>query len=107
MRDGTYSVHFRTNRDFGSGVVVAQSGQVRGGDQSYFYRGTFSQQGQNIVAQLRVEKHTNASASVFGNVNAFDLVLQGQDNGSVAVLQGASPQAPGQAFTAELRFLAA
>jgi hypothetical protein len=45
MQNGLYWVEFRTPLGSGAGVVVLQDGNLRGGDSSMYYFGTYTETG--------------------------------------------------------------
>lgn len=78
MIDGLYAVNFKANGgDFGSGVVAIRGGAINGGDHGFFYQGALIADGSKVSTRLRVEKHNRAVQSIFGSMNSFELVLEG------------------------------
>ncbi|MBX3476688.1 MAG: hypothetical protein KF910_03720 [Brevundimonas sp.] len=107
MQNGLYGVHFITPLGVGAGVVVLRDGKVQGGDAGIYYDGTYSIEGDKFSANLRTDRHTPIPGvvSVFG-VDKVDIILKGQFVGTVATVEGTSPQAPGLTFQATLKKLA-
>jgi len=86
--DGTYTVHFNSAADVGSGVVTVSDLTLMGGDSGFIYSGVFREDGARIVGRLNVRQHTPGHRSIFGEVSTFDLELQGQFDGDVGAFQG-------------------
>lgn len=79
MTDGIYHVRFSSStQDFGEGIVTVKDGHIYGGDHGYLYLGKASEgAGVGIEGQLRIKRWNPAVASVFGNIQEFELQLQG------------------------------
>lgn len=79
MFDGLWTVEFRTkiNR-YGSGTLVINNGRLLGGDNGYYYFGTYNITGDNINATITVVKYDPNSTSIFGNVDHFQLTVSGK-----------------------------
>ncbi|HFI1126783.1 negative regulator GrlR [Klebsiella michiganensis] len=72
MKDGLYSVFFKSNtQDFGAGVVSVKNDAVNGGDYAFYYQGKIN----NNNLRLHVKQFNPGSQSVFGPLNDFYLVL--------------------------------
>ncbi|ENZ8314486.1 MAG: GrlR family regulatory protein [Klebsiella pneumoniae] len=72
MKDGLYSVFFKSNtQDFGAGVVSVKNDAVNGGDYAFYYQGKIN----NNNLRLHVKQFNPSSQSVFGPLNDFYLVL--------------------------------
>ena len=86
MKDGLYSVFFRSNtQDFGAGVVSVKNDGVNGGDYAFYY------QGQIISNKLKlhVKQFNPSGQSVFGPLNDFYLLLTvNEKDASSYVLEG-------------------
>lgn len=82
VKNGLYSAHFSSPLGNGSGVVVVNGDQFRGGDAGIAYVGTISEQEGKLYADLRTFRHTQVSGggSVLGNDNA-QAALVGVANG--------------------------
>lgn len=106
MKDGLYRVQFQTPLGWGAGVLYASGGRLWGGDGAMFYVGTYKQEGNNVVADVRTNRHTQVPgvASVFGR-DQVRITLSGIASGDKIKLNGRSPEAPNVTFTAELMHL--
>jgi hypothetical protein len=107
MDDGLYKVEFQTPMGFGAGVVFLQSGKLRGGDAALFYVGTFVQNGNEFLAEVVTDRHTQypGLVSVFGK-DRVHITLKGQSSGNTGMMQGTAVEAPGVRFTAKLSRIA-
>ena len=74
--DGLWVVEFRSDYDFGYGVLVFNGTQVMGGDAGYYYFGQVDTTG-NISGEVNVVRHNPHANSVFGDVDKFKLFLTG------------------------------
>ncbi len=95
---GIYAVQFQGPQGPGQGVVVIDdASRVRGGDHGYFYSGHIKQQGEGVSIDLKVVRHTNSTASVFGPLTDFVINFRGQVGaGNKLNLQGQVAGVPGQ-----------
>lgn len=107
MRDGLYKVAFKTPLGGGCGVVVLNRGELRGGDGSRYYVGTYASVNGRLVVQLRIEPHTvdSGARSVFGTDQAV-LNVEGAGWGDEALLEGFAPASPHIPLTVVLSRLA-
>lgn len=106
MQDGLYKVQFQTPKGSGCGVVLLMSGQLRGGDSMMYYRGTYSQNGDQFSAQVESAAHSHppGMTSVFG-LDRVTITISGKSSGNSAQLTGQAAQAPGLLFQAKLDWL--
>ncbi len=98
LPNGFYVVHFKTPRGSGAGVLMLTDGQLRGGDSSIMYTGTYSQDGDKFTADVSTRRHTAGMPSVFG-VDAITIHLAGKSSGTSASCTGS---AAGVTFQADL-----
>jgi hypothetical protein len=103
MREGLYRVQFQTPLGWGSGVIHALNGRLWGGDAAMFYTGNYTQDGNQIAADVRTGRHTQNPAipSVFGR-DQVRIRLMGVEDGDLIRFTGSAPEAPNLPFTAEL-----
>lgn len=79
MFNGLWTVEFvSTINRYGRGVLIINNGRLLGGDDGYYYTGTCEIIGNNINALITVIKYDPNSISVFGNINHFELTLNGE-----------------------------
>ena len=103
LKDGKYSVWFRTPLAEGTGVVVlAPNGRLSGGDTVLSYTGHWRTDGEQFEATVFTARHSPGQPSVFG-IDDLDLSLTGRSKGGVtASCKGTAKQAPGLSFEATL-----
>lgn len=89
MFEGIYSVQFSspTTRDNGTGTVIFTGGKVYGGDQSYYYKGSLTVEGNQVSGTLQVVRH-RPGESIFGPLTNFHLNLAGTVSEGSVNLQG-------------------
>jgi hypothetical protein len=103
LRDGKYSVWFRTPLAEGTGVVVlAPDGKLSGGDTIMSYTGHWRTDGEQFEATLFATRHSPGPGA-FGEVDDLDLSLTGRSRGGItASCKGIAKQAPGLTLDATL-----
>jgi len=102
--DGIYAVRFKAgNMEAGSGVAVVDGVSVRGGDASYYYKGTLGKDGSAVSGTLRIHHHTGPLNSIFGPVKEFGLALTGTVQDGTLRLQGHVEGMPQQRIAVEGR----
>jgi hypothetical protein len=103
LREGKYSVWFRTPLAESTGVVVlAPDGKLSGGDTIMSYTGHWRTDGEQFEATLFATRHSPGPGA-FGEVDLLDLTLTGRSNGGVtASCKGTAKQAPGLTLEATL-----
>jgi len=81
MIDGLWTVEFisTTNRS-GKGVLVLNNGRLLGGDEGYYYSGTYKIEGSKIQGTVNVIRFDPTTISVFGNIDQFALSFSGETN---------------------------
>jgi hypothetical protein len=88
--EGFWTVHFKGVQGLGAGVVMLIGGQLFGGDTGFFFRGTYSQQGNTMTAHVHVKQHVLGMANVMRR-NEFDLELNGTMQGDTISVTGKIP----------------
>ncbi len=77
---GLYAAEFSTALDSSGGVAVLKDGQIRGGDATHYYIGTYTIEEDKISVwvSIRVYREEDAvhNAKILGN-NNVDLEMQG------------------------------
>lgn len=104
MSKTLWSIKFGSSmHDFGSGVVVLDGDQVVGGDEGYYYLGKCTISEDSVSVLIAVTKHNLAIPSVFGNINSFNLTLNGNINGDIISLSGHVEERPHMQLTAIIK----
>ncbi|MCP4612303.1 MAG: hypothetical protein GY845_26705 [Planctomycetes bacterium] len=75
MFDGLWVIEFKSDYDFGYGVLVFNGNQVLGGDFGYYYSGRINTTG-NMTGEVNVVRHNPNAVSVFGDVDSFTLLIK-------------------------------
>lgn len=78
MFDGLWVIEFKTDSDFGYGVLVFNGSQVMGGDFGYYYFGRINT--TNMSGEVNVVRFNSNVNSVFGDIDSFTLLLK---NGTI------------------------
>ncbi len=55
--EGFWTVQFQGVQGMGAGFITLIGGQLFGGDSGFLYKGTYTQQGDNLTAQARSERN--------------------------------------------------
>lgn len=89
--EGFWTVQFKGVQGFGGGVVTLIDGQVFGGDSTFIYNGTYTQNGNTLNARVHVKAFVPGGVSVMG-LTEFDLEMNGSQQGNaitfVSVVSG-------------------
>ncbi len=95
MFDGLWTVEFRsTNNDYGRGVVVINQNRILGGDDGYYYTGTCDINNNTIQGSINIIRYDVNSISVFGNIDHFELNIEGDINENQFTLVGNIDEIP-------------
>ena len=93
---GTYTVQFKTPVGDGAGEVeFSPDGRLRGGDATFAYDGSWSQEGERFKAALSARRVVSGPPGVFG-MDQVDIVVTGRSDGSPSIrCTGFARQTPG------------
>lgn len=96
ITQGEYSVWFKTPVGEGAGVVdFGPDGRLSGGDTTFSYSGTWSQESNRFRAALTAKRFAAGPPGVFG-MDEIDIVVTGlSDVGESLSCAGFAKQAPG------------
>lgn len=79
MVEGLWTVEFMTQGNrYGRGVIVLNEGRILGGDNGYYYSGTYQVVENRIQATANIIRYSLQSISVFGSVDVIQLEFSGQ-----------------------------
>ena len=100
---GKYSAWFKTPIREGAGVVeFGPDGKLDGGDDTFAYAGTWTQQGEHFKASLSARRVAPGPPGVFG-LDEIDIVVSGRSvDGASTLCTGFAKQAPGLRLQVEL-----
>ena len=101
LKDGKYTVWFRTPRGEGTGIVQLANGAISGGDSMFTYSGSYQIDDTRFTASLTTRRHAAGPPTVFG-IDEVEVKLSGRSNGIMASCSGTAEQAPGVVFEATL-----
>jgi hypothetical protein len=88
LKDGKYSVWFRTPLAEGTGVVVlASDGKLGGGDTIMLYTGHWQTDGEQFEATLFATRHSPGPGA-FGEIDDLDITLTGLQGRGDRLVQG-------------------
>jgi hypothetical protein len=106
MRDGLYKVDFHTVHGTGSGVIYAADGKLRGGNSAFAFLGSYSRNGETILAKVSTQRHNHDPSfkPLFG-IDRITLTLKGIACGDMLDFEGTALQAPGVNFKAVLTLI--
>ena len=96
ITQGKYSVWFKTPIGEGAGVVeFGPDGKLSGGDTTFSYVGTWTQEGNRFKAALSARRAAPGPPGVFG-MDEVDIVVTGHsDDGESTSCAGFAKQSPG------------
>jgi hypothetical protein len=90
--DGFYSVDFSAVTKGAKGIVIVESGKVRGGDDQYLYSGTVTGPDERLHVKLAVKAYVPGAVTVFNTTSGkFELELTGNVIGQDLQFSGAAP----------------
>ncbi len=79
MLEGLWTIEFVSNVEtYGAGVVVFESGRIFGGDNCYYYIGTFRVKNKIVEAEVEGTHYSGEAHSIFGFRHKFNLKLSGK-----------------------------
>jgi hypothetical protein len=94
MREGDYSVWFRTPSGTGTALVRVKDGRISGGDAFIEYKGRYRLDGKNFEAVINTERHTEGPPTWFG-IDEVTIRISGKSTGRIAAGAGTVHQCPG------------
>ena len=101
LRNGTYSVWFKTPLGEGTGSLELADGKLAGGDTVISYTGSYAEVGDTFTAAISTRRHATGQPSLFG-IDNIDLTIAGQSKAKWIACSGTAKQAPGLTFEAAL-----
>jgi hypothetical protein len=103
ITQGKYSAWFKTPVGEGAGVVeFGPDGKLSGGDTTFSYAGSWTQEGERFRATLTAKRATPGPPGVFG-MDEIDIVVTGHAHDGASVsCTGFAKQAPGLKLEVEL-----
>jgi glyoxylase-like metal-dependent hydrolase (beta-lactamase superfamily II) len=105
--EALWAVTFGTKEDFGSGVIVFETGRIFGGDTAFYYVGHFdyNRRDQRISGEVNVVRHRPGLPFVFPGHDGGKIQLSGPVSEPTMILSGHLVQDPQQAIAVVCRHL--
>lgn len=99
MFGGFYTVRFQVNDAVGRSVMYARDGTMLGGNSAFAHIGTYEEDGDEVVAEIRTVRHNPDPSypALAGNDNAT-LSARGSPDGAIYRFQGSLNTLPGAIF---------
>jgi hypothetical protein len=94
MREGDYSVWFRTPSGTGTALVRVKDGRISGGDAFIAYAGRYRLDGKNFEAVINTKRRTEGPPTWFG-IDEVTIRVSGKSTGRIAAGAGTVDQCPG------------
>lgn len=89
MIEALYGIEFESNvNDEGYGVVVLETGRILGGDSSFVFIGDYKVENNIVRAKIKCTNYRKTLRSIFGDIDEFNLHLEGKPSDSEFILQG-------------------
>jgi len=74
-----YTLRYESSKAHGAGIVVIHNGILWGGDTWFYFRGTITEEGDDIEVDFRTERHADGTSSMFSE-DENRVVLKGKKN---------------------------
>jgi hypothetical protein len=94
LREGKYSVWFKTPAGTGTGRITLADGKVSGGDAYISYEGSYRVAGEKFDAVINTTRHTDGPPTWFG-IDEVVIRISGKSIGRTATGSGTVDQCPG------------
>ena len=89
MIEALYGIEFASNVDDGGyGVVVLETGRILGGDSSFVFVGSYEIMNSIVSAEVKCTNDRKFLRSIFGDIDEFNLHLEGVPAHDEFILQG-------------------
>ncbi len=106
---GFYAAEFKTARKKAHGVVMLCDGEIRGGDSSFAYIGSYTRVGHVVSGSLRGIRHAHSNdpdhVSIFG-VDPVEVCFDGVAKEGYVTIEGAARETPSLSLRAVLTRIA-
>ena len=94
LREGDYSVWFRTRGGTGTALVRVKDGRIIGGDAFLDYEGSYRLDGKNFEAVINTKRHTDGPPTWFG-MDEVTIRVLGKSTGRISAGSATVDQCPG------------
>jgi len=79
MVEGLWTIEFISSLKFyGTGILVLHNSRLLGGDDAYYYDGSYSVHNSNINGRVDVTRYKRGGISVFGDFDHFSMTFEGR-----------------------------
>jgi len=103
MIEALYGIEFASNmNDGGYGVVVLETGRILGGDSSFVFVGNYEVKNNAVIAEVKCTNDRKHLRSIFGDINEFNLHLEGTPSRREFILQGHMVENPSMKINVKL-----
>lgn len=90
--------------DEGGGVIVLENGRIIGGDNNYFYIGSYDLKNNKFNATIDVKHYSGSYNPIFGNMDELILKLDGKYDEDEMLLTGHVLEEPSLEVHIRLRY---
>jgi hypothetical protein len=104
MREGDYSVWFRSPSGTGTARIRVRNGRITGGDAFIDYKGEYCFEGKRFEAIIRTERHTEGQPTWCGT-DEVTIRVSGKSMGRVVAGIGIADQCPELPIEVTLMFI--
>jgi hypothetical protein len=104
VREGNYSVWFRTPSGTGTALVLAKDGRLSGADAFLEYDGWYRLDGEKFEAVINTKRHTGGTPTWFG-IDEVTIRVSGKSTGRIAAGAGTVDQCPGLPLSVTLMWI--
>lgn len=66
LKDGKYTITFKTPMGEGGGFLIMKDGDMVGGDNDYIYDGSYYKKGKAMKARILIDKYSDNPSATFG-----------------------------------------
>lgn len=103
MLEALYGAEFSSNRGaMGYGFVVVETGRILGGDSSFVYVGNYEVENGTLKAGIQCTNDRHQLESIFGNIDTFNLQVEGKPEHNEFTLKGYVVENPALTITVKL-----
>ena len=100
-----WSVEFVSNLDSeGGGVVILEDGKILGGNDNYFYIGSYDFKNNKFNATIDIKHYHGKCNPVFGKLEEFILKLEGVSDEEEMLLTGYMLEDPSRQLRVRLKY---
>lgn len=86
--NGLWTAEFTVGSTTGNGVVVFLNGRLLGGDDQYYYAGSYTESAGQLRGELLLKHYAGPQISLFGPIREMRLTLEGAVGGDLIMAQG-------------------